>query len=143
METVMTIDIDQLEATLELIKPRANEFLESFYENLFTDYPATQALFRQSDMKNQKIMLLNALSFTVSNLRAPEKLDQTLKTLGDRHIQYGALSEHYTLFGKSLLKTFEQYLGADWTPNAQAAWLDAYKAISDRMLQPNPTDVRQ
>ncbi|MCU0568241.1 MAG: globin domain-containing protein [Oculatellaceae cyanobacterium Prado106] len=131
----MTIDIDRLEATLELVKPRANEFLESFYHNLFTDYPATQALFHRSDMKKQKIMLLNALAFTVNNLRTPEKLDQTLKGLGDRHIQYGALSEHYTLFGQSLLKTFEQYLGADWTPETQVAWLAAYQAIADRMVK--------
>jgi nitric oxide dioxygenase len=131
----MTIDIERLEATLELVKPRANEFLESFYQNLFTDYPATQALFQRSDMKKQKIMLLNALAFTVNNLRDPEKLDQTLKDLGDRHVQYGALSEHYTLFGKSLLKTFEQYLGADWTPDTQTAWLGAYNAIAARMLK--------
>jgi nitric oxide dioxygenase len=131
----MTIDIERLEATLELIKPRANEFLESFYHNLFTDYPATQALFQRSDMKKQKIMLLNALSFTVTNLRTPEKLEQTLKGLGNRHVQYGALSQHYDLFGKSLLKTLEQYLGKDWTPETQVAWLAAYQAIADQMLK--------
>jgi nitric oxide dioxygenase len=135
----MMIDVDRLEATLELIKPRADEFLEAFYQNLFTDYPATQALFQQTQMKKQKIMLLNALAFTVGNLRYPEKLDQTLKELGDRHVQYGALSAHYELFGQSLLKTFKQYLKSEWTPETETAWLDAYTAISHRMLNVNPS----
>jgi len=128
------IDIELLETSLELVKARAGDFLESFYQNLFTDYPLTQTLFEHSDMKKQKIMLLNLLAFTVSNLRSPERLDETLRNLGDRHVGYGAIAEYYDFFGQSLLKTFAQYLGPQWTPETQRAWQQAYEAIYTRML---------
>ncbi len=36
--------------------------------------------------------------------------------------------------GAELLKTFESYLGADWTPEVKQAWTDAYGTIANIML---------
>ena len=36
--------------------------------------------------------------------------------------------------GSALLTTFEQYLGDKWTPDVKQAWVDAYGAISQIML---------
>lgn len=36
--------------------------------------------------------------------------------------------------GEALLKTFESYLGSDWTPEVKQAWVDAYGAIAKFML---------
>ncbi|NEQ84039.1 MAG: flavohemoprotein, partial [Moorea sp. SIO2I5] len=38
----MSLQVELLEESFEKIKPSATEFVASFYENLFTDYPAAQ-----------------------------------------------------------------------------------------------------
>ncbi|NER80166.1 MAG: hypothetical protein F6K42_11405, partial [Leptolyngbya sp. SIO1D8] len=120
------LQIELLEQSFEKIKPQANEFVSSFYHNLFTDYPAAEPLFTHSNMAEQIQKLLMSLVFVVENLRRPDALTGTLQGLGARHVKYGALPEHYPLVGNTLLKTFEQYLGADWTPDVKQAWVDAY-----------------
>ena len=44
------------------------------------------------------------------------------------------IPEHYPAVGEALLSTFEQYLQQDWTVETRQAWIDAFAAISDLML---------
>lgn len=131
----MTLNIEILEQSFEKVKPRANEFAASFYENLFQLYPEVKPLFANTDMGNQEKKLLNSLVLVVENLRNPEALEPVLKALGARHISYGAIPKYYGPVGEALLLTFEQYLLEDWTPEVKKAWLDAYKAITSLMLK--------
>ncbi len=131
----MSLQVELLEQSFEKVKPKKDEFVSSFYNNLFTDYPAAKPLFGGTDMAGQKMKLLGSLVLVVENLRKPEVLTDALKGLGARHVKYGALPEHYPLVGNSLLKTFEQYLGEDWTPETKQAWVDAYGVITELMLE--------
>ncbi|AFY39170.1 globin [[Leptolyngbya] sp. PCC 7376] len=128
------LQVGLLESSFEKVKPKAEEFASSFYENLFTDYPAAKPLFANTDVKEQSKKLLASLVFVVENLKKPGALTDALKGLGARHVKYGALPEHYPLVGNTLLKTFEQYLDADWTPDVKAAWVKAYGLITEVML---------
>ena len=130
----MSLKVEVLEQSFELIKPNADEFVASFYDNLFTANPEAKPLFETTNMAAQKKKLLNSLVLVVENLREPEMLDSSLRGLGARHVQYGALPEHYPLVGGALLTTFEQYLQEKWTPEVKQAWVDAYGAISEIML---------
>jgi hemoglobin-like flavoprotein/uncharacterized protein YjbI with pentapeptide repeats len=130
----MTLNIEILEQSFEKVKPRANEFAASFYENLFQLYPEVKPLFANTDMVNQEKKLLNSLVLVVENLRNPEALSPVLKALGARHISYGAIPQYYEPVGEALLLTFEQYLQEDWTPDVKKAWLDAFTAITSLML---------
>ncbi|MEL6777327.1 MAG: globin family protein [Cyanobacteria bacterium J06597_16] len=129
------LKVELLEQSFELVKPKADEFTASFYNNLFTDYPAAKPLFEHSDMGKQQQMLKGALVMVVENLRKPEVLRKSLKGLGARHVKYGALPEHYPLVGNSLLKTLSQYAGSAWTPELKGAWVGAYDAITELMLE--------
>jgi hemoglobin-like flavoprotein len=129
------LQVELLESSFEKVKPQASEFVASFYDNLFTDYPAAKPLFAHSNMAKQETMLLESLVFVVENLRQPGALSDALKGLGARHVKYGALPEHYPLVGNSLIKTFSQYLGDDWTSETQQAWVDAYGVITEVMLE--------
>lgn len=131
----MSLNVELLEQSFELVKPKADEFVASFYNNLFTDYPASKPLFEHSDMAGQQQMLKGALVMVIENLRKPEVLSKSLKGLGARHVKYGALPEHYPLVGNSLLKTLGQYAGDAWTPDLKEAWTGAYGAISELMLE--------
>ena len=130
----MSLQVELLETSFEKVKPHANEFITSFYGNLFADYPAAKPLFENTDMNTQGQKLLSSLVLVVESLRKPDVLENALKGLGARHVKYGALPEHYPLVGNTLLKTFEQYLNSDWTPEVKQAWVDAYGAVTELML---------
>ncbi|MEL6929305.1 MAG: globin family protein [Cyanobacteria bacterium J06600_6] len=128
------LQVELLEQSFEAVKPQANEFVESFYDNLFTANPEAKPLFEHTNMAAQQKMLLNSLVMVVENLRKPDVLDKALRGLGARHVKYGALPAHYPLVGNALLTTFQQYLGNGWTPDVKSAWVGAYGAISEIML---------
>jgi nitric oxide dioxygenase len=130
----MSLQIELLEQSFEQIKPQADSFVHSFYKNLFTAYPEAKPLFANTNMVEQKKKLLDSLVLVVENLKQPDVLATTLRSLGARHVKYGALPEHYPLVGNALLTTFEQYLGDLWTPEVKQAWIDAYDAITKLAL---------
>ena len=131
----MSLNVELLEQSFELVKPEADELVSTFYNNLFTDYPDARPLFEHTDMTKQKQMLKGGLVMVVENLRKPDVLSKALKGLGARHVKYGALPAHYPLVGNSLLKALEQHAGAAWTPDVKDAWVGAYGAITELMLE--------
>lgn len=131
----MSLNVEILQRTIKKIKPETEEFAVKFYENLFSDYPQFEPLFARSDMSEQRKHLVRALMLTVENFRDADTVQDSLKPLGVRHATYGATQELYPLFCKTLLKTFEFYLGEDWTPEVNAAWTNAFDAIAQLMVQ--------
>ena len=127
--------VELLESSFEKIKPRADEFAASFYENLFIAHPEFKPLFANIDIKIQEKKLMNALVLVVENLRSPEALGPVLNALGGRHIGYGVIPKYYGPVGDALLMSFEQSLQEDWTPEVKRAWTDAYRAITGLMLK--------
>lgn len=128
------LDVDRLESSFAQIRDRGAEFSAIFYRTLFTDYPETKPLFQQADMQAQGKKLFTSLSVVVENLRRPEILASRLKAMGQRHVDYGVSASHYPMVGEAMLKSFEEVLGADWTPELQQAWTDAYRAVAELML---------
>lgn len=131
----MSINVETLQRTIKKVKPETEEFAVKFYENLFLDYPQFQPLFSRIDMSEQRKHLVRALMLTVENFRDAETVKDALKPLGARHATYGATQNLYPLFCKTLLKTFESYLGEEWTPEVEAAWTNALDAIAQLMLE--------
>ncbi|MEG4456900.1 pentapeptide repeat-containing protein [Microcoleus sp. N9_A1] len=131
----MSLNVELLEQSFEKVKPRADEFAASFYENLFAAHPEFKPLFAKIDIKIQQKKLINALVLVVENLRSPEALEPVLNALGGRHIGYGVIPKYYGPVGDALLMAFEQYLQQDWTPEVKLAWTEAYRAITALMLK--------
>ncbi|MGF1513992.1 MAG: globin domain-containing protein [Elainellaceae cyanobacterium] len=130
----MTLDIDRLETTFAQIKDHEKAFTAAFYDRLFADYPDVKPLFAHAQMQQQGEKLFKSLVFVVENLRQPAVLDNSLKALGTRHVKYGVLPSHYPMVGGALLKTFEAFLGPAWDAAAQQAWVKAYQAVTQIML---------
>ncbi|MDZ8107867.1 MAG: globin domain-containing protein [Nostoc sp. DedQUE12a] len=131
----MSLNIELLEQSFEQIKPYADDFVASFYTNLFAAHPEVRPLFANTEMEKQQKKLLNSLVLVVENLRYPEVLEAVLDSLGARHVIYGAIPQYYPAVGQALILTFEQYLEDDWTPEHKKAWTDAYGAIAAQMLK--------
>jgi hemoglobin-like flavoprotein len=129
------LPVELIQNSFAKIKPRADEFAASFYENLFTAHPEVKPLFTTTDMEKQQKKLINSLVLVVEGLRNPEALGEVLKALGARHVGYGAIPKYYGPVGEALLSTLEQYLQQDWTKEVKQAWVAAYRAITTQMLQ--------
>lgn len=129
------LSVELLESSFAKIKPQAEEFAASFYENLFSANPSVKPLFSTTDMKKQRKKLISALVLVVESLRKPEVLKAVLQDLGARHVGYGTIAEYYPLVGEALLKTFETHLKEDWTAEVKQAWVDAYGVITNVMLE--------
>src|SRR5260370_17713694 len=122
----MALQIELLETSFQEIAPRGEAFVTAFYERLFTRFPQTRAFFASTDMKEQRKKLLGALVLVIQNLRKPEVLTNALKGLGERHVHYGVLPEHYPIVGAILLQTFSNFLGDLCASEPQHAWLTSH-----------------
>jgi hemoglobin-like flavoprotein len=132
----MSLDIDALERSFELVKHRGDEFSSQFYGTLFSDHPDVKPLFTNTHLEEQGKKLFASLVLVIANLREPETLADALRGLGTRHVRYGVLPQHYPWVGSTLLKTFEAMLNStDWTPNVQQAWTEAYGEVTQLMLE--------
>jgi nitric oxide dioxygenase len=131
----MTLNPELLQQSFELVKVDSVNFTTTFYTTLFVRHPEVEPLFAKTLMHEQGKKLFDSLVLVVDNLQKPEVLSGALKGLGQRHIKYGALPQHYPMIGSALLSTFEQHLQSAWTPEVQQAWSDAYTAVAELMLE--------
>ncbi|OUR96666.1 hypothetical protein A9Q84_10000 [Halobacteriovorax marinus] len=129
----MGLKVKLLRSSFDKVKPMANEFVDNFYENLWSDYPGSKPLFEKVDMKKQKAALIGSLVHIVDNLESP-KLEGYLKGMGARHNNYGTEEEHYGWVGASLLKSFAYFFDDEWDKELNQAWTEAYGVISSLMI---------
>jgi hemoglobin-like flavoprotein len=128
------MQIETLESSFDHIAPRGEELVEQFYKRLFAAAPAVQPLFAGTDMKRQRAMLLSALVLVRNSLRDLDSLVPKLAALGARHVQYGATVEMYPIVGAALLASMAEVAGEAWTPQVEAAWIEAYGVVQSVML---------
>jgi hemoglobin-like flavoprotein len=129
----MGLDINILEESFDAIAPRGDELVEDFYARLFAAAPAVRPLFPE-DMTTQRTMLLSALVLVRKSLRNLERIIPTLHALGARHVQYGAMPEHYPVVGATLIASMEHIAGDAWRPEYGEAWAEAYDAVAGVMM---------
>ena len=111
----------------------ADNAIEQFYNRLFEIDPSARALFRATDMPEQRRKVIEALSLALQSLDDLAALTPTLEDLGRRHQRYGVAAAHYDSVGQALLWTLEQGLGAAWTPAVAAAWTELFGQLASVM----------
>ncbi len=130
----MSINIELLESSFNLVALRADEMINLFYRRLFSEHPELRPMF-PDDMGEQEKHLADALSTIVGYLSDPELLKGYVSELGLRHIDYGVQREHYAIVGQTLLTTLAEVAGDAWTDEMYNAWADAYKSLQDIIFQ--------
>jgi nitric oxide dioxygenase len=106
----------------------------AFYAKLFSEHPGLKRLFPK-DMEPQYIKLMDMLNAIVLKLDRLDQYAEELATMAQRHAGYGVKTEHYKMVGNALLWTLEKGLGKDWTPPVREAWKEAYRIISETMIE--------
>jgi hemoglobin-like flavoprotein len=130
----MTLDVDALETSFDLIAPRGEALVETFYARLFAAAPAVEPLFAETDLKGQKAKLLATLVLLRRSLRDLDAIVPKLRELGARHGAYGARIEHYPVVGAVLIASMAEVAGEAWRPEYERAWQDAFAVVTDVML---------
>ena len=128
------MDLDALETSFDLVAPHGDELMDVFYRRLFASAPAVEPLFAGTDMARQKEMLLGALVLLRRSLRNLDAIVPALRELGARHAGYGAEASHYPVVGAVLIAAMAEVAGADWLPQYEDAWAEAYSVVAGAML---------
>jgi nitric oxide dioxygenase len=130
----MRLDLDALETSFDLIAPRGDELMDTFYARLFTAAPAVRPLFAGTDLRRQKAMLLGTLVLLRKSLRNLDAVVPKLRELGARHLAYGATPEHYPVVGQALIDAMAEIAGDAWQPEYRRAWAAAFDLVAGAML---------
>ncbi|MEU6948106.1 globin domain-containing protein [Streptomyces sp. NPDC046316] len=128
-----TSDAALLRRTLAEIEPIADKVTSHFYALLFLKHPDLRALFPAA-MDTQRDRLFTALLTAATHVDDAATLTAYLSRLGRGHRKYGTLPEHYPAVGEALLGALSQYASESWGPRTEAAWIGAYTAISQIMI---------
>ena len=130
----MSLDLELLERSFDLLAPRGDELMDEFYDRLFAAAPAVRPLF-PDDMRRQKTMLLGALVLLRKSLRDLDAIVPKLRDLGARHVAYGAKPEHYPVVGEALRGAMAALAGSSWTREIETAWAKAFEIVAGAMLE--------
>ena len=129
----MSLDLQALETSFDLVAPRGDALMDEFYSRLFAAAPAVRPLF-PDDMQRQKTMLLGALVLLRKSLRNLDAIVPKLRDLGARHVAYGARPEHYPVVGAVLIASMAAIAGDDWKPEHESAWGAAFEIVAATMI---------
>ncbi|MFD5316513.1 globin domain-containing protein [Streptomyces sp. NPDC127098] len=119
--------------TLAEIEPVSHQATSYFYALLFLHNPQLRDMFPAA-MDAQRDRLFGALLLAAEHIDDTVTLTDYLCNLGRGHRKYGTQSEHYPLVGECLMSALERYAPRSWGPEAEAAWVRAYTAISQIMI---------
>lgn len=131
----MSLDLQALETSFDLVAPRGDELMDVFYARLFHAAPAVIPLFSRTDLARQKAMLLGTLVLLRKSLRDLDAIVPKLRELGARHVAYGAESEHYPVVGQVLIASMAEIAGPAWTGEYERAWDEAFAIVAGAMLE--------
>jgi hemoglobin-like flavoprotein len=131
----MSLDLEALETSFDIVATRGDELMDVFYARLFDAAPAVRPLFAGTDLRRQKAMLLSALVLVRKSLRDLDAIVPTLHSLGARHVHYGARPEHYPVVAAVLIASMAEVAGAAWCPHHEHAWAAALGVVAGAMLE--------
>ncbi len=117
------------------VAPIAAAAADMFYADLFATAPEVKPYFEGADMSAQGQKLMTTLGMVVRGLNDPDLIGPAVRALALKHVDYGVVAEDYAKVGASLLRTLEQGLGADFTPDVKAAWGTAYDLLAGAMIE--------
>ncbi|MER7790252.1 globin domain-containing protein [Streptomyces sp. NPDC097640] len=119
--------------TMAEVEPIADKVTSYFYALLFVQHPYLRPLFPAA-MDAQRDRLFRALLTAAKLVDDPDILTEYLSGLGRGHRKYGTQPEHYPAVGECLIGALTRYATTTWSDEAEGAWVRAYTAISQIMI---------
>jgi hemoglobin-like flavoprotein len=133
---------DLIRSTWAKVTPTAEPAARIFYDRLFQLDPAIAPMFAFTDMEAQRKNLVQTLAVVVKSIDDLPSILPAVEALGRRHASYGVKASQYATVGTALLDTLAVGLGDDFTPDARAAWGEAFETLASVMLAAAASDGR-
>ncbi len=128
------IDVGAFLLGYGLIQDNLTDIVSDFYKTLFLTHSEVKLLFENSDTEEQQQKLARAISLLADNINDVDKLLTVLSGLGERHQQYGAVTEHFNAVNVTLLSTIKTHIGRKWTKKISASWEVVLDRAAEAML---------
>ncbi|WP_157254139.1 globin domain-containing protein [Nonomuraea typhae] len=135
----MTLNPRLVKESFSVVEPVAGKAAAYFYGRLFAENPHLRGMFPPA-MDVQRERLFGALTRIIWSLDSPGGLASYLGQLGRDHRKYGVIAEHYTAVGNALLATIRRFAAEVWTAEIEAAWIAAYTAAANLMIESAAAD---
>ncbi len=129
----MSLNPRLVKQSLRLVEPVVDQATAFFYRRLFGGSPHLRDMFPPA-LDIHRDRLFRALIRVLPALDGPHALAEYLDQLGRDHRKYGVIPEHYTSIGNTLLATIRRFAAPVWTAETEAAWVAAYTAAANRMI---------
>ncbi|WP_327085874.1 FAD-binding oxidoreductase [Nonomuraea sp. NBC_01738] len=137
----MPIDPALVRASFARVEPHAERAAAYFYGRLFAENAQLRALFPPvMDMRRDR--LFAALGQILARVDDLGGLGDFLGQLGRDHRKFGLLPEHYTAVGRALIATVRRFCGPAWDNVTEAAWISAYTAAANLMIEAAAADTQ-
>ena len=125
---------DLIKTTWAQVTPIAEPAARIFYDRLFALDPHIAAMFAFTDMDAQRKNLMQTLTVVVKSIDDLPTIVPAVEALGRRHATYGVRASQHATVGTALLDTLAVGLGDAFTPDARAAWAEAFEALASVMM---------
>ena len=125
--------VQLVETSLKAFVPVAYKTTEEFYDTLFKSSPHLREMFPE-DMREQRVKLIDTLTYAVNGLRYPETPLPVVHDLGKCHKGYKVKPEHYTAVGAALITALEKALGPRFTRDVKESWQARVSLIAKEMM---------
>ncbi len=105
-----------------------------FYQRLFATSKESRQLFH-GEIADQAQALVDMIELVVKSLDDADGLLPVVYSVGWRHAGYGIGVDYYSTFGRALVTTIVDALGAQRSPEVREAWQTAYDTIAEIMRE--------
>ena len=102
---------------------RSENVFEKFYSNFFLIDPSAKNLFTNVDLKKQRQMLFESISYFISSDEITDQdIDEYVETLKNIHQSVHIALSQYDSFKKAFIKTFREAYGSSFTVQIEQIW---------------------
>jgi hemoglobin-like flavoprotein len=133
---------DLIETTLELAAERGGDLTPLVYRRLFADHPEMEALFIRDINNAVKGEMLARVFEAILDFAGERRYAaQLIQCEVVTHDGYGVPPEVFRVFFGTVVATLRQVLGADWTPQIDAAWVRLLADLDYYVTHPNQAET--
>ena len=125
----MTLDVDLLEESYDVVAPRCADVADRFYARLFELEPSLRERYAGVDLMARKREMLSALAVLRYSWRHIEAVVPLVAAQGAFHYRLGTRDEHFGSVGIALLDALADVGGPAWKPAYVSAWTAAYTRL--------------
>ncbi|WP_438971004.1 NO-inducible flavohemoprotein [Methylophaga sp.] len=122
-----------IQSTLPILQQHGESLTSLFYQRMFENNPEVKPFFNQAHQERgtQQRALAGAICAYAEHINSPEKLNDAVELIAQKHASLGIKPEHYPIVGKNLIAAIRELLGDAATEEIVAAWSDAYGVLAD------------